>query len=146
MKKFKVYLDNCCFNRPYDDQTQLKVALETEAKLHIQGLVKSKSMDLVWSYILEYENSKNTNKEKMNAISKWRDLSCEFVKQNQEIKDNATKIMQTGIKAKDALHIACSIYSKCDCFITVDRRALNYETNEIIVCSPIEFLEVMEDD
>ena len=22
MKKYCIYLDNCCFNRPYDDQTQ----------------------------------------------------------------------------------------------------------------------------
>ena len=26
----RVYLDNCCYNRPFDDQTQLKVRLETE--------------------------------------------------------------------------------------------------------------------
>ena len=28
----RVYLDNCCYNRPFDEQTQLKVRLETEAK------------------------------------------------------------------------------------------------------------------
>ena len=32
----RLYLDNCCFNRPFDDQSQLKVRLETEAKLFIQ--------------------------------------------------------------------------------------------------------------
>ena len=25
----KVYLDNCCYNRPYDDQNSLSVSLET---------------------------------------------------------------------------------------------------------------------
>lgn len=29
----RVYLDNCSFNRPFDDQTQIKISLETEAKL-----------------------------------------------------------------------------------------------------------------
>ena len=29
----RVYLDNCCYNRPFDDQGQLKVLLETLAKL-----------------------------------------------------------------------------------------------------------------
>jgi len=33
MKKYRLYLDNCCFNRPYDDQTFLLVQLETEAKI-----------------------------------------------------------------------------------------------------------------
>ena len=32
----RVYLDNCCYNRPFDEQTQLKVRLETEAKLRVQ--------------------------------------------------------------------------------------------------------------
>lgn len=32
----RIYLDNCCFNRPYDDQSQIKIQLESEAKLEIQ--------------------------------------------------------------------------------------------------------------
>ena len=32
----KIYLDNCCFNRPYDDQTQIRISLETQAKLYVQ--------------------------------------------------------------------------------------------------------------
>ncbi len=27
----KIYLDVCCFNRPFDDQTQEKIHLEAEA-------------------------------------------------------------------------------------------------------------------
>ncbi len=44
-----IYLDNCCFNRPFDDQDQTRVRLETEAKLSIQDLVRSKVLRLVWS-------------------------------------------------------------------------------------------------
>jgi len=35
----KLYLDNCCFNRPFDDQTQLKIQLETQAKLAVQNMI-----------------------------------------------------------------------------------------------------------
>jgi hypothetical protein len=28
----RVYLDNCCYNRPYDDQSQSKIVKETETK------------------------------------------------------------------------------------------------------------------
>ena len=31
-----VYMDLCCFNRPFDDQSQPRIYLETEAKLFIQ--------------------------------------------------------------------------------------------------------------
>jgi hypothetical protein len=41
MNKCRIYLDNCCFNRPYDNQNNLLVLLETEAKLFIQDLIFS---------------------------------------------------------------------------------------------------------
>ena len=28
----RIYLDNCCYNRPYDDQNQLRIELETKSK------------------------------------------------------------------------------------------------------------------
>jgi hypothetical protein len=56
MKKLKLYLDNCCFNRPFDNQNQLKVYLETQAKLAIQEKIIAGEYELVWSYILDYEN------------------------------------------------------------------------------------------
>ena len=37
----RIYLDLCCFNRPYDDQSQLRVYLETVAKLSLQDKVRS---------------------------------------------------------------------------------------------------------
>lgn len=36
----RIYLDNCCYNRPYDEQGQLRIRLETEAKLRIQHLMR----------------------------------------------------------------------------------------------------------
>ena len=33
----RVYLDNCCYNRPFDPQEQLRIRLETEAKLEVQS-------------------------------------------------------------------------------------------------------------
>ena len=36
----RVYLDNCCYNRPFDEQTQLRVRLETEAKMEIQSMMR----------------------------------------------------------------------------------------------------------
>ncbi|GAK55959.1 hypothetical protein U27_02920 [Candidatus Vecturithrix granuli] len=39
----RIYLDNCCFNRPFDDQNQIKIKLETEAKLYIQEKIRQHS-------------------------------------------------------------------------------------------------------
>ena len=45
----RVYLDNCCFNRPFDSQAQARVRLETEAKLRIQERVVAGEIELAWS-------------------------------------------------------------------------------------------------
>ena len=66
----KIYLDNCCFNRPYDDQAQIRISLETHAKLYIQELVKNKKLDLVTSYVLWYENSRTHMRQR-----EWRSVS-----------------------------------------------------------------------
>ena len=143
-EKMKVYLDNCCFNRPYDDQTNIKVEVETKAKLYIQALIADGAVDLVWSYMLDFENSKNTHHQKAMAIQKWQDLSVLDVDEAVEIIEISKVIQSTGIKPADSLHIACAIYGDSDCFITVDNRLLKYKSDKIIICDPIEFLRIRE--
>lgn len=59
MNKITVYLDNCCFNRPYDDQTQLKISLEAQAKMYVQRLIVEKKLDFVYSFISVFANDCN---------------------------------------------------------------------------------------
>ena len=72
MKIPKIYLDNCTYNRPMDNQSQMRIRLETEAKLYIQSGIREKRYSLVWSYMLDYENNDNPYEEKRNAISPWK--------------------------------------------------------------------------
>jgi len=65
----KIYMDNCCFNRPFDDQSSLVVQLETEAKLDIQDRVEQSELDLCWSFVLDYENIANPFKDVRNRIA-----------------------------------------------------------------------------
>ena len=59
METPKIYMDICCFNRPFDNQVQLKIRMETEAKLFIQTGIRDKKYSMVWSYMHDYENSEN---------------------------------------------------------------------------------------
>jgi len=54
-----VYLDNCCFNRPFDDQSKIRILLETEAKLAVQELIRSGTLQLAWCYMMDFENDAN---------------------------------------------------------------------------------------
>ena len=142
MRKIKLYLDNCCFNRPYDDQNNIKVQLETESKLNIQNKIKNRVFDLIWSYILDFENHKNPLIERKIEIGKWKDLATEYVKENDIILKKMKELIRIGLKPLDSLHISCEIYSECDYFITVDKGILNKSKNikEIMVLNPIELL------
>ena len=145
IEKLRLYLDNCCFNRPYDDQSQLRVELETKAKLFIQGLIEQNRVNLVWSYMLDFENSKNNFSQKRRIIQKWRRFSALDVEESIEILELANAIQKTGVKSADSLHLACSIVAKCDYFLSVDDRILKYPTDVIVLCNPVDFLKVWEE-
>lgn len=145
--KISVYLDNCCFNRPYDDQGHLSIYLETQAKLAIQELIKDKDVFLFWSFILDYENQANPDEVIKNEIYLWRMIAKDVVTSSVRLIDNAKIYIQSGLGKKDALHLASAIEAKCDYFITVDKGILRKtkQLDHIVVCSPIAFIDFWED-
>ena len=144
-QKTKVYLDMCCFNRPYDDQSQLRISLETQAKLSIQEQIRAGSLDLVTSYTLQYENSQNREIMRRRSIErfakKYRVLHI-GVERDEEISLTARAIMVTGVKEKDAYHVASAIVGGCDFFITTDDRVLKYKSDAIAIVNPTEFIRL----
>ena len=97
----RIYLDNCCYNRPYDDQSQMRIHLETEAKLHIQDMVRRGDLELVASFALTYENAKNRFAHKREAISKYMEANASYYvgkEKDKEVAKIAENIKLTGIK------------------------------------------------
>lgn len=142
----RVYLDNCCYNRPYDDQSQMRIYLDTEAKLHIQDMVKNNELELVTSYMLDYENAKNRFFHKKQAISDFmNENETYYVSQdkNEEAVRIAEEIKKTGVKNADALHVACAILAKSNYFITTDDRLLKYQSEKVQIVTPGEFVRRM---
>ena len=149
MGGFHVYLDMCCYNRPYDDQSQIKVSLEAQAKLHIQDLIQKKRLELVTSYMLRYECGQNPYEMRRKAIMQFVDTyAAAYVglERKDKIVSMATEIMSTGIKFKDACHVASAVYANCEYFISTDKRLLKYKTDRIKLVSPIDFVTETEDE
>lgn len=145
----KVYLDNCSYNRPYDDQSQLRIHLETQAKLHIQELIRENRLELVTSYVLDYENSNNRSLQKRATIQKFMEnFAAVYVsgQKEEEIREEADAIMETGVKEKDALHVACAIIAGCSYFITTDDRLLKYVSDKVNLVTPCEFIRRLEEN
>lgn len=56
----------------------------------------------------------------------------------------ALSIIQTGVKKKDAVHVASAIIAGCDSFLTTDIRLLKYKTDSILMENPIDFIRRLE--
>lgn len=102
----RIYLDNCCFNRPFDDQSQIRIRLESEAKLKIQDDIIEGSINFVWSYILEAENTANPFEERERAIREWRQHAIMNIKENSAILEKA-KDRKTLIKRVSVARMPC---------------------------------------
>ena len=143
----KVYLDNCSYNRPFDDQNQQRIYLDTQAKLRIQKLISDGKLLLSCSYVSRYENGNSPYSKNKAMIEKFFENATDIVDIDKAdiVEIRANEIMKYGVKAKDALHIACAIEAKCDFFITTDSGILKkYKNGGIKICSPVEFINIWE--
>jgi hypothetical protein len=142
----KIYLDNCCFNRPYDDQGQLRIELETKAKLYVQFLIVTGKLDLVVSFVSEDENNTNPFIERKTSIAGFFDFAKVLVEPTQGARDIAKSLETTGIKSKDATHLACAIVGGCDFFLSTDDRLLKARDERISIMNPIDFVLLWEEN
>jgi len=143
MKHLRIYLDNCCYNRPFDDLNVKVIRNEAYAKMYIQSQVKFGGLELVYSFmsLLEIEDSPFLE-NKRQIMSYIENHASYFVGEDRksDIEKTVNSIMQTGIKHKDAVHIACALYANCDFFITTDKRLLKYQEKEMKIVNPLDFI------
>jgi len=117
--------------------------LETEAKLRIQENIRSKNFKLIWSYILDYENSKTPFSLRRTQIAKWRSYAVKDIEKDDELLKQANLIVSSQIKKQDSMHIACAIKGNADYFLTTDDGILNKSDfiNNIKIIDPIGFIK-----
>ena len=141
----RIYLDNCCYNRPFDPQTDLRIHLETVAKMRVQALMKSGDVEYVWSDALDYEIGQSPNFQEPDMIAPWKYNAVETVAVDDAVISRGEEIERFGVKAMDAIHIACAEAASCDWFLTTDKgitRKLQ-ALGVMRIANPVEF--VMED-
>ena len=138
----RVYLDNCCYNRPYDPQEELAVVLETFAKLQIQALMRSGAIEYAWSQILVLEVSCNPFFDRQEAIYDWMDNAVAFIESTDDVVARGKEIESYGIKPKDALHLASAETAECDWFFTTDKGILKKlkRLGGMRIANPVEFM------
>lgn len=140
----KIYLDNCCYNRLFDDRSNIKNYLEREAILIIMQKAYESEDEIIGSDVLDIEISKIANPEKRgNVEGVYRALISKVQELNKGIEDRAKEIMQiSNIKAFDSLHLA-SAEAGADILLTTDMKFLrNCQKifRRIDVKNPIEYV------
>ncbi len=140
----KIYLDNCCYNRLFDDRSNIKNYLEREAILIIMQKAYESEDEIIGSDVLDIEISKIANPEKRgNVEGVYRALISKVQELNKGIEDRAKEIMQiSNIKAFDSLHLA-SAEAGADILLTTDMKFLRNCQKifcRIDVKNPIEYV------
>ncbi len=96
---------------------------------------------------MKNENGKNRFSFKRQAIADFMSANESYyvgIEKEEEAKVIAERIMKSGIKSADALHVACAILAGSDYFITTDDRLLKLQTGDIQVVTPGEFIRRLE--
>lgn len=116
-----VYLDNCCYNRPFDDQTQERIHLESEAILAVLKMGQMKRIVIAGSDILELEitrMSDENKKRKVLDLYKVADIHISYTSQIRKRSEEIASISK--IRTFDSLHIATAEEANADVLLTTD--------------------------
>ena len=139
-----IYLDTCCLNRPYDDQSQPRIQLEAGAVLAILQRITSGEVQLANSSVLQFEIHRIADQTRRNGILHFLSYSSSFQPLTPGIEQRGIEFNSLGFKRLDALHLAAAEALNVDAMLTTDdqllRRAVQHSTNlTVSVLNPVQF-------
>ncbi len=144
-----LYLDMNIYKRPFDDQRQMRIHLETVAITMIFALIDDGQLSARWSFVLDYENSRDPVLERREFVQ-YLSQCCETtIEPDESIKELARRLSEAHrIRGRDALHLAIAETSGCDYLVTCDdqlvRQGQRLQEQGVIavhVINPIDFVQ-----
>lgn len=125
-----IYLDVCCLNRPFDDQTQARIHLEAEAVLAILSRCESGDWQWLGSEVIELEISRTPDPERRRRVQLLASHAHGIIVVGETEIARAQQLEERGISAFDALHVACAEGAGVDIFLTTDDQLLHRLTEQ----------------
>ena len=119
-----VYLDLCCFKRPFDDATAERIRREAEAVAAILDMAQAGTFHLVRSPAHDFENERNPREDRRVATRLWLETATVSVAASHSTGDRARALAALGFAPLDALHLAFAEASAARWFVTTDDRLL----------------------
>src|SRR5882724_10014166 len=119
-----VYLDLCCFKRPFDDATAERIRREAEAVAAILDMAQAGTFRLVCSPAHDFENERNPREVRRVATRLWLETATVSVAASDSTGDRARALADLGFGSLDALHLAFAEAAAARWFVTTDDRLL----------------------
>lgn len=144
----RIYLDNCALQRPLDDKSQIRIAIEAEAILGVISLCESEEIELISSDILVFEAQKTPNLTRKEYTFEVLAKAKIFIQLNEIIEKRAKEFDKTGIKPLDALHLASAEVATANYFCTCAdkflKKAKKLKDVKIKAVSPLELIQEID--
>jgi predicted nucleic acid-binding protein len=142
---YRIYFDVCCLNRPFDDSSQDRIRLESEAVLSIYRKCRLGEWTLLTSEVIESELRQTPDTQRMELIMAALAIASDKAQLDSVTKQRAVELVKLGLKHFDAAHIASAEAIAADVFLTTDdrliRKATRYQTSlNVLVSNPVTWL------
>jgi predicted nucleic acid-binding protein len=142
----QIYLDVCCLNRPFDDQTQDRIHLEAEAVLLILTHAESGRWQWIGSEVLDYEIEQTPNPERKLRVKLLTTMVARTVPVEATAEARARELEEMGFHALDALHLSCAESGGAEVLLTTDDRLIRLagrfsDELRIRVANPLRWLQ-----
>jgi len=121
----KLYLDMCCLKRPFDDQSDARIQMETTAVAALLVLCHRGEHAMLTSQALRFENSRNPNAERQEFAMRALAEAKSDVPHGPDLERRAAVWQNAGVGLLDALHLASAESGGADVFVTADDVLLN---------------------
>jgi predicted nucleic acid-binding protein len=144
----KIYLDTCSLNRPFDDQSQERIRLETEAVMILLARLSRREWTWLGSQALEIEIDRAPDADQRSRLQRIAGYVEQVVAIGQEELDRASELEKLGFSGFDAVHLACAESGGADVFLSTDdrllKRAKRYAKKiHVKVVNPLDWLKEM---
>jgi predicted nucleic acid-binding protein len=140
----RVYADMCRLKRPFDDQSQPRIHLESEAVLALLA-APAERVEFLHAPAHDLENDQNPLSVRAERVRQRLTAMLLVEPPDEALVGRIAELLALGFKNFDAFHLASAEGSGADVFVTCDDRLLAAARRQaaslrVRVASPLELV------
>jgi len=139
-----IYLDSCCYNRPFDRQSQARIRAETAAVRSVVAWAQLYGYAVFGSEALDRELGNIKERVKYKQVQDFyrETVTCRALLKKAVLDHYFPVAVSAGISCSDARHLCHAISAGADYLLTTDDDFINFAAGlalPVVVINPINF-------